>query len=137
MLSSTEEQDERRRVLANDQRVREQTGTFMSHTHSELGGRFSAATPTHTSSARPLCRSIRRRPRHSNAIRCPSNHLSLSTILLLSFDRRLKQLTRHQMTRHRLLLWRVCSALMSGLFLKLAIHPEQHASSVLLGRQSL
>jgi hypothetical protein len=36
------EQAERRRVLANDQRVREQTGTFMSHTHSDAGGRFSA-----------------------------------------------------------------------------------------------
>jgi hypothetical protein len=46
MLSSQEEQAERRRVLANDQRVRQQTGTFMSHTHSELGGRYSAATPT-------------------------------------------------------------------------------------------
>ena len=44
MLSSQEEQAERRRVLANGQR--QQTGTFMSHTHSELGGRYSAATPT-------------------------------------------------------------------------------------------
>jgi hypothetical protein len=40
MLSSQEEQAERRRVLANDARVREQTGTFMSHTHSDAGGRF-------------------------------------------------------------------------------------------------
>jgi hypothetical protein len=40
-----ESQAERRRVLANDVRVREQsrsgdTGTYLSHTHSELGGRF-------------------------------------------------------------------------------------------------
>jgi hypothetical protein len=41
MLSSQEEQAERRRVLANDARVREQAGTFMSHTHTEIGGRYS------------------------------------------------------------------------------------------------
>src|SRR6516162_4701971 len=40
-----EDQEERRRVLLNDARVREQarngdTGTYLSHTHSELGGRF-------------------------------------------------------------------------------------------------
>src|SRR6516165_9347931 len=40
-----EDQNERRRVLLNDARVREQsrngdTGTYLSHTHSELGGRF-------------------------------------------------------------------------------------------------
>jgi hypothetical protein len=40
-----ESQEERRRVLLNDARVREQsqngdTGTYLSHTHSELGGRF-------------------------------------------------------------------------------------------------
>src|SRR6516165_8426909 len=40
-----ESQVERRRVLLNDARVREQsqngdTGTYLSHTHSELGGRF-------------------------------------------------------------------------------------------------
>ena len=40
-----EDQAERRRVLLNDARVREQarngdTGTYLSHTHSELGGRF-------------------------------------------------------------------------------------------------
>jgi len=40
MLSSQEEQAERKRVLANDARVREQAGTFMSHTHSEIGGRY-------------------------------------------------------------------------------------------------
>jgi hypothetical protein len=43
MLSSQEDQSERRRVLANDQRVREQTGTFHSHTHFEEGGRFKVA----------------------------------------------------------------------------------------------
>jgi hypothetical protein len=42
-----EDQNERRRVLLNDARVREQsrngdTGTYLSHTHSELGGRFAA-----------------------------------------------------------------------------------------------
>jgi hypothetical protein len=40
MLSSQEDQIERERVLRNDQRVREQTGTYLSQTHSELGGRF-------------------------------------------------------------------------------------------------
>jgi len=40
-----EDQAERRRVLINDARVREQsrngdTGTYLSHTHSEVGGRF-------------------------------------------------------------------------------------------------
>jgi hypothetical protein len=38
-----EDQDERRRVLRNDERVRNQsrdTGTYLSHTHSEVGGRF-------------------------------------------------------------------------------------------------
>jgi hypothetical protein len=40
MLSSQEEQAERRRVLANDQRVKEQSGTFLSHTHMDEGGRF-------------------------------------------------------------------------------------------------
>ena len=43
--SDQEEQAERRRVLANDARLRDQsrdgnTGTYLSHTHSELGGRF-------------------------------------------------------------------------------------------------
>jgi hypothetical protein len=42
MLSKQEEQAERRRVMQNDQRVREQdqAGTFLSHTHSDAGGRF-------------------------------------------------------------------------------------------------
>ena len=43
--SDQEDQADRRRVLANDARVRDQsrnsdTGTYLSHTHSELGGRF-------------------------------------------------------------------------------------------------
>jgi hypothetical protein len=43
--SDQEEQAERRRVLANDARLRDQsrdgdTGTYLSHTHSEVGGRF-------------------------------------------------------------------------------------------------
>jgi hypothetical protein len=38
--SKAEEQAERRRVLQNDARVREQGATFMSHTHSDAGGRF-------------------------------------------------------------------------------------------------
>jgi hypothetical protein len=40
MTTDQEEQAERRRVLLNDARVREQSGTYLSHTHSELGGRF-------------------------------------------------------------------------------------------------
>src|SRR6516165_9193594 len=43
--SDQEDQDERRRVLRNDARVRDQsrngdTGTYLSHTRSEVGGRF-------------------------------------------------------------------------------------------------
>jgi hypothetical protein len=41
MTSKADEQRERRRVLAQDARLREQAGTFMSHTHSDAGGRFS------------------------------------------------------------------------------------------------
>jgi hypothetical protein len=45
MLSRQEEERERRETLENDRRVREQsrngdTGTYLSHTHSEVGGRF-------------------------------------------------------------------------------------------------
>jgi len=45
MLSKQEEDQERRETLENDRRVREQsrngdTGTYLSHTHSEVGGRF-------------------------------------------------------------------------------------------------
>jgi hypothetical protein len=42
MLSKQEEQAERVRTLENDRRLRDQGGTFLSHTHSDLGGRFSA-----------------------------------------------------------------------------------------------
>jgi hypothetical protein len=44
MLSSQEDQIERRRVLANDQRVREQQGgsAYIDHYMQEAGGRFSA-----------------------------------------------------------------------------------------------
>ena len=44
MLSSQEEQAERRSVMLQDARLREQsqTGTYLSHTHSEMGGRFAA-----------------------------------------------------------------------------------------------
>jgi hypothetical protein len=58
MLSRQEDDRERREVLRNDQRVRQQqeqaprvfadqsiprrTGTYMSHTHDDAGGRFSA-----------------------------------------------------------------------------------------------
>ena len=42
MLSKHEEQDERRRVLDNDRKVREQGSTFLAHTHNDVGGRFAA-----------------------------------------------------------------------------------------------
>jgi hypothetical protein len=46
MLESQREQEERRRTLQNDVRVREQTGTFMSHTHDDIHqGRFAAIGP--------------------------------------------------------------------------------------------
>jgi hypothetical protein len=47
MLSRQEEQAERRRVLANDQRVKEQTGTYLSHTHDDIHqGRFAGVVRT-------------------------------------------------------------------------------------------
>jgi hypothetical protein len=55
MLSSQEEQAERRRVLANDQRVKEQTGTFLSHTNNDLaGGRFAAVNAASVVGADPI-----------------------------------------------------------------------------------
>jgi len=43
MLSKQEEQAERRATLDNDRRVREQTGTYLSHTHDDIHqGRFAA-----------------------------------------------------------------------------------------------
>jgi hypothetical protein len=47
MLSRQEEQSERREVLENDKRVREQGSTFLAHTHNGAGGRFAAiSSPT-------------------------------------------------------------------------------------------
>jgi hypothetical protein len=40
MLSKQEEEQERKAVLRNDALVREQGGTFLSHTHSDAGGRL-------------------------------------------------------------------------------------------------
>jgi hypothetical protein len=40
MLESQIEQEERRRVLANDRRVKDQSNTFLGFTHDEVGGRF-------------------------------------------------------------------------------------------------
>jgi hypothetical protein len=54
MLSSQEEQAERRRVLANDQRVKEQSGTFLSHTHMDEGGRFAQVTTAQIVGADPI-----------------------------------------------------------------------------------
>jgi hypothetical protein len=46
MLSKQVEQAERRATLENDRRVREQTGTFFSHTHDDIHqGRFAAIGP--------------------------------------------------------------------------------------------
>jgi hypothetical protein len=53
MLSSQEDQAERRRVLQNDQRVREQTGTYLSHTHDDAGGRFAAISNAQVVGAQP------------------------------------------------------------------------------------
>jgi hypothetical protein len=44
MLNKQEEDRERRETLLNDQRVREQSGTFLSHTHMDEGGRFAQVT---------------------------------------------------------------------------------------------
>ena len=54
MLSSQEEQAERRRVLANDQRVKEQSWTFLSHTHMDEGGRFAQVTTAQIVGADPI-----------------------------------------------------------------------------------
>jgi len=46
MLESQIDQEERRRTLQNDVRVREQTGTYLSHTHDDIHqGRFAAIGP--------------------------------------------------------------------------------------------
>jgi hypothetical protein len=53
--SEADEQRERREVLANDRRVREQQAkgsTYLDHHHSELGGRFSSVE-TETVTGRP------------------------------------------------------------------------------------
>ena len=44
MLSRQEEEHERRAVMRNDARVRDQerSGTYLSHTHDDAGGRFAA-----------------------------------------------------------------------------------------------
>jgi hypothetical protein len=57
MLSRQEDQAERRRVLQNHQRVREQeqTGTFLSHTHDDIHqGRFAAIGPAVVVGADPI-----------------------------------------------------------------------------------
>jgi hypothetical protein len=47
MLSKQEEQAERRATLENDRRLREQTGTYLSHTHDDIHqGRFAGVGPT-------------------------------------------------------------------------------------------
>jgi hypothetical protein len=54
MLSSQEEQIERARTLENDRKVREQGGTFLSHTHSDLGGRYALVSPQTIVGADPI-----------------------------------------------------------------------------------
>ena len=54
MTSKADEQRERERVLHNDELVREQAGTFMSHTHSDVGGRFSAVGAQTVVGAEPI-----------------------------------------------------------------------------------
>ena len=45
MLSNQEEMAERKSILENDRRVREQGGsTFLDHTHNDVGGRFAAVS---------------------------------------------------------------------------------------------
>jgi hypothetical protein len=45
MLSRQEEERERRAVLKNDARVREQSSTYLDQHHSELGGRYAQIQP--------------------------------------------------------------------------------------------
>jgi hypothetical protein len=50
-----EEQAERRETLENDRKVREQTGTFLSHTHlDDIGGRFAAISNPHIVGSTPI-----------------------------------------------------------------------------------
>ena len=56
MLENQIDQHERRETLRNDLRVKqqEQAGTFMSHTHSEMGGRFSGVGAQTIVGAEPI-----------------------------------------------------------------------------------
>ena len=49
MLNRQEEERDRRETLRNDQLVREQQqgGTYLSHTHSDLGGRYALVSPSY------------------------------------------------------------------------------------------
>ena len=54
MLESQIDQQERKRVLDNDRRVREQTGTYLSHTHDDIHqGRFAAMGPAYVVGSKP------------------------------------------------------------------------------------
>jgi hypothetical protein len=58
MLSRQEEQRERRETLRQDlsvqrQQREQQTGTFLSHTHSDLGGRYAIVSPQTIVGAEP------------------------------------------------------------------------------------
>ena len=63
MLSSQEEQIERARTLENDRKVREQGSTFLSHTHSDLGGRYALVSPQTLGASRQAESNARRVPR--------------------------------------------------------------------------
>ena len=80
-----EDQNERRRILLNDARVREQsrngdTGTYLSHTHSELGGRFAVTNhQTITGIVSPAPPPLRRIVRGMVRILCPTNRRLATT----------------------------------------------------------
>jgi hypothetical protein len=52
-LSRQEEMEDRREVLENEKRLREQGSTFLSHTHNDIGGRFAAISSPHVVGSSP------------------------------------------------------------------------------------
>ena len=94
MLESQREQAERRRVLAQDASLREQTGTFMSHTHSDAGGRFSAVGAANVVGSTQFPQYPAAGPHQSDPCELEPPLVIESTILSLHLLLWLKQLAR-------------------------------------------
>jgi hypothetical protein len=99
MLESQREQEERRRTLQNDVRVKEQTGTFLSHTHDDIHqGRFAAIGPAVVVGADPVPNDPPQ-PRINVIQYLQKIHLAIASTqcpnLSLLLHSRLKQPARH------------------------------------------